>query len=144
MKFQCGGCICCHRTAAAGPLFLPHGKKKEETLNHKNDVQYACRFMMVASSAYCLLTLVNTVRFTIQGMGFSVIAVLAGVMEMCARTIAGLILAPAIGFMGICMAHPLAWIFADLFLIPCYFLCRRHLQKDRKLSPDFLYDSLNP
>ena len=47
--------------------------------------------------AYPLLTLVNVVRFMIQGMGFSMFAILAGVMEMAARSLAGMFLVPALG-----------------------------------------------
>ena len=90
---------------------------------------YAYQYMTVTAAGYCLLTLVNTVRFTIQGMGFSGIAILAGVFEMVARTLAGTLLVAVAGYFGICMANTLAWIFADAFLIPAFFLCRRRLEK---------------
>ena len=66
------------------------------------------------------LCLVNTVRFCIQGMGYSRLAILAGVCEMVGRIIASLVLVPLIGFVGICIASPIAWIMADLFLVPAY------------------------
>lgn len=90
---------------------------------------YAYQYMTVTAAGYCLLTLVNTVRFTIQGMGFSGIAILAGVFEMAARTLAGTLLVSVSGYFGICMANTLAWIFADAFLIPAFFLCRRKLSQ---------------
>ncbi|MDO5411402.1 MAG: MATE family efflux transporter [Lachnospiraceae bacterium] len=95
-------------------------------------IEYSYQFMVVAAAAYCLLTLVNTVRFTIQGMGFSMFAVTAGVMEMFARTLAALALVPIMGFWGIALAHPLAWVFADAFLIPSYFICKKRLQTEEK------------
>ncbi len=85
------------------------------------------RFMVINVLFYPLLTLVNTVRFTIQGMGYSVLAILAGVMEMIARAAAGMILVPLFGFFGASLGNPLAWIFADVFLVPAYFACKRHL-----------------
>lgn len=84
-------------------------------------------FMMVNLVFYPLLTLVNTVRFTIQGMGFSVLAIFAGVMEMVARGAAGIALVPALGFFGAALGSPLAWILADAFLIPAYFFCKKLL-----------------
>ena len=90
-------------------------------------IGYAHRFLVSASCGFCLLTLVNVVRFTIQGMGFSGFAMTAGVLEMVARGIAGLVLVPLIGFWGICLAHPMAWIFADSFLIPAFFSCKKKL-----------------
>lgn len=92
-------------------------------------IDYSYRFLLFCCGGYCLLTLVNTVRFTIQGMGFSGLAITAGVMEMAARTFAGLCLAQWIGFTGICMAHPLAWICADIFLIPAFFFCKKRREK---------------
>ena len=58
--------------------------------------------LVIALAAYPLLTLVNTVRFTIQGMGFSGFAVFAGVAEMIARALVGLMLVPIFGFTGAC------------------------------------------
>lgn len=92
-------------------------------------IDYAYRFLLFCSGGYCLLTLVNAVRFSIQGMGFSGLAVTAGIMEMGARTFAGLCLAKWLGFTGICMAHPLAWICADIFLIPAFFYCKKKLER---------------
>ncbi len=92
-------------------------------------IGYSTRFLNVASAGLCLLTLVNVVRFTIQGMGFSSFAMTAGLLEMIARTLAGVVLVPLIGFWGICLAHPLAWLFADSFLIPAFFYCKRKLEK---------------
>lgn len=95
----------------------------------KQVLRYAYQAMVTAASGYCFLTLVNTVRFTIQGMGYSVFAVTAGVMETAARLLAGVVLVKFMGFTAICMAHVLAWIFADLFLIPAFFHCKRKAEK---------------
>lgn len=92
-------------------------------------IQYSYQWLLTSVGFYFLLTLVNTVRFTIQGMGYSTFAILAGILEMIARTLAGILLVPLTGFWGICFANPLAWIFADLFLIPAYFLCIRKLKR---------------
>lgn len=88
-------------------------------------------FLIISSAFYIPLTFVNIVRFMIQGMGFSTFAIFAGVCEMVARSIAGLILVPAFGFIGVCFASPLAWLFADAFLFPAY----RHVKK--KLERQF-------
>ena len=87
----------------------------------------ARQYMIANVSFYPLLTLVNVVRFTIQGMGFSMFAILAGVMEMVARGVVGVLLVPVWGFLGAALGSPLAWLFADAFLVPAYFRCRRLL-----------------
>ena len=90
-------------------------------------VELAQTYMITNVFAYPLLTLVNVVRFMIQGMGFSMFAILAGVMEMAARSLAGMFLVPALGYFGAALGSPLAWVAADLFLVPAYFRCRRVL-----------------
>ena len=79
--------------------------------------------------AHIPLALVNIVRFLIQGMGFPKFAILAGVFEMIARSLAGFGLVPIIGFTGVCLGSPIAWIMADAFLIPAYFHVSKVLQK---------------
>lgn len=92
-------------------------------------MDYSYRFLTVSALAYSLLTLVNVVRFAIQGMGFSVFAVTAGVFEMVARAVAGTVIVAATGFTGICLANPLAWLAADCFLIPAFFRCIRVMRR---------------
>lgn len=89
----------------------------------------ARQFLLTNGAFFFPLALVNIVRYLIQGMGYSTFAILAGVLEMIARTIAGLVLVPVFGFTGACFASPLAWIFADAFLIPAYFYVRKRLER---------------
>jgi putative MATE family efflux protein len=84
-------------------------------------------YLLANSVFYFLLALVNIIRFMIQGMGFSQFAILAGVLEMIARAIAGFVITPIWGYNGACFGNGLAWIFADIFLIPAYFKCRNSL-----------------
>lgn len=83
----------------------------------------AGQFLMINVSFYIPLAFVNIVRFLIQGMGFSQIAVFAGVFEMAARAFVALCLVPAFGYNAVCFASPAAWVLADVFLIPAFFGC---------------------
>ena len=91
-------------------------------------------YLSINSSCFILLLLVNSTRFLIQGIGYAKIAIFAGVMEMLARTIAGFVLVPAFGFIGVCFANPLAWLFADILLIPMYFICMRRVERKSKIQ----------
>ena len=62
-------------------------------------------------------------------MGFPTFAILAGVFEMIARSMAGILLVPMIGYTGVCLGSPIAWLFADAFLIPAYFHVRKVLNR---------------
>ena len=86
-------------------------------------------FLIYNSLFYIPLALVNIVRFLIQGMGYSMFAVLAGVMEMIGRSLVAVFLVPYLGFTAICLASPVAWILADAFLIPAFITVRNKLQR---------------
>lgn len=97
--------------------------------NETQVLQNVNQFLLWNAAFYIPLALVNIVRFMIQGLGFPRFAIIAGVCEMAARAIAGFFLVPMLGFMGACLASPLAWIAADLFLIPAYMSVMKKLNK---------------
>ena len=59
-------------------------------------------------------------RYTIQGLGFSTLAMMAGVAEMVARTAVAIVLVPILGYFGAELSNPAAWVAACLFLYPAY------------------------
>lgn len=89
-------------------------------------------FLTISSAFYFPLALVNIIRFTIQGLGYSKLAILAGVCEMVARALVGALIVPAVGYLGACFASPVAWIFADAFLIPAYICVMKALQRKKE------------
>ncbi|MDO5293424.1 MAG: MATE family efflux transporter [bacterium] len=98
--------------------------KKEETQIIK-DSAYLLR---VLSAFYIPLALVNIVRFSIQGLGFGKLAIVAGVCEMIARGMVGYFFVPIFGYTAACFASPVAWLMADAFLIPAYIWAIRKLK----------------
>ena len=92
------------------------------------------RYLITNAAFYIPLLFVNILRLSIQGMGFTRIAMLAGLSEMIARTAVALFVVPAFGFAGACFANPAAWIMADLFLFPCY--ARVMFSLRQRLMPD--------
>ena len=85
------------------------------------------RYLKINAAFYIPLLFVNIVRLSIQGMGFTRVAMFAGLSEMLARAVVALLVVPAAGFTGACFANPAAWVMADLFLFPCYFRVIRSL-----------------
>lgn len=92
-------------------------------------INNAYLFMMINVAFFIPLAGVNIFRLMIQGMGYSKMAVFAGVSEMIARGVVGAWLVPALGYIAACFASPIAWIMADLFLIPAYYAIVHHLKK---------------
>lgn len=99
------------------------------------------QFLFLNSLFYIPLALVNIIRFMIQGLGFSKFAIIAGVCEMVARTIVGFLFVPSYGFVAACLASPLAWVAADLFLIPAYLSVIKKLKLILQKKPDLLKES---
>ena len=58
----------------------------------------------------------------------------AGVAEMVARALVGVLFVPLWGYLAACIASPVAWFFACFFLIPAYIVVYRRLNKE-KLVP---------
>ncbi len=92
-------------------------------------VELTSQYVITLTAFFFPLALVNIVRFSIQGMGFSTFAILAGVLEMAARTVVGHFFVPVVGYSAACFASPAAWICADLFLVPACVGCIAHLRK---------------
>ena len=99
-------------------------------------VDLTARYVVTATAFFFPLALVNIVRFSIQGMGYSAFAILAGVLEMLARTGVGMGLVPVFGYSAVCFASPAAWIAADLFLVPASMACIRRLRRIYPSQPE--------
>ncbi len=90
------------------------------------------RFIRTLTAFFPPLALVVILRMSIQGMGYSILAILSGAMEMIARMAVSWLLVPAFGFSAVCFASPAAWVSADLFLIPACLVCIRRLYRRRE------------
>lgn len=88
-------------------------------------------FLHVSCSFFLVLGLLCIFRYTIQGAGYTNLAMLSGVSEMIARTLVSLYAVPAWGFLAVCFGDPTAWIAADLFLIPAFLYVYRRLTRRR-------------
>ena len=105
-------------------LFLSSAEPQLELL-----LGLTTQYIIILAAFFFPLALVNILRFSIQGMGFSTFAILAGVLEMIARSVVGRFFVPGMGYTAACFASPAAWICADLFLIPACLGCIAHLKR---------------
>lgn len=92
-------------------------------------ISNASMYMRISCYFYPVLGMLTILRYSIQGLGYSTLSMMSGVMEMIARCGVSLWLVPAIHFLGVCYGDPVAWVFADLFLIPCMIILYRHLKR---------------
>ena len=105
-----------------------------------NVMSYTQRLSVAYAYATPLLLGVNVLRLSIQGMGYSRLSLISGLLEMLARTAVSLWAVPAFGFDAACLASPLAWLLADCFLVPGFYGClnarRRQAARVRKELPE--------
>ena len=87
------------------------------------------QFLLGNTLVFVGLVYVSVLRFLIQGLGYSKLAILAGVCEMFARSFMGFVMVPIVGYWAVCFASPAAWIAADLFLVPAYLHVMKDLEK---------------
>jgi putative MATE family efflux protein len=92
-------------------------------------VTNAALFMRIANYFYPALGILTILRYSIQGLGYSNLSMMSGVMEMIARCGVSIWLVPALKFLGVCYGDPVAWCMADLFLIPAFAWLYHHLKK---------------
>lgn len=84
-------------------------------------------FLHFNVSFFPLLGMLSILRYSIQGAGYTKLAMFSGVSEMIARVLVSVIIVPLWGFVGVCVGDPTAWLFANLFLIPAFIYVYRRL-----------------
>lgn len=97
-------------------------------------IRDATFFLHVASVFFPLVGLLCILRYSIQGAGFTNLAMFSGVAEMIARILVSLIAVPIWGYTAVCFGDSTAWLFADLFLIPAFFYVYKKIKLMRQSS----------
>lgn len=87
---------------------------------------YARQYLTVMSILFWVNGTMFVLRNTLQGMGYSAYCVFSGVCEMIGKSLGGLLAVKWFGFLGICIATPLAWLLAMIY---CGILVRHFLKR---------------
>lgn len=88
----------------------------------------AALFLHISVSFFPVLELLCILRYSIQGAGYTKLAMFSGVSEMIARILVSVVAVPLWGFWAVCFGDPTAWVFADAFLIPAFIYVYRRLR----------------
>lgn len=92
-------------------------------------IDYGRLFLIINGGFYWVIALVFIFRFTLQGLGESIVPTIAGGMELLMRILAAIFLVDYWGYFGACLASPLAWIGACIPLTIAFFIVRKRLMK---------------
>lgn len=92
---------------------------------------YIQKVLTCAGFFYFFLAILNCTRQTIQGLGYSAVAMLAGCSELVARGVMSLFVIPAFGFIAVCFTDQLAWIAATAVVVPVFLMIVRRLDPEK-------------
>lgn len=89
----------------------------------------AYTYLTIMSVCLPILYILHVTRSIVQGMGNTVLPMVSGIAEFIMRT-GGVLLLPAMmGENGIFVAEVMAWLGADLILVPSYFIVLNKLKR---------------
>ncbi len=92
-------------------------------------ITLAQQYINAGSYFYIILSVLFLLRNALQGLGYSVTAMMTGVFELFARAVGGFIFVKHFGYAAACFVNPFAWIVADMFLFPAFFTVMHKLNK---------------
>ncbi|MDY6269568.1 MAG: MATE family efflux transporter [Selenomonadaceae bacterium] len=84
-------------------------------------IAFGHEYLIVNGAMYWVLSLLFIFRSTLQGLGQSVVPTVAGIMELVMRTAAAFGLVGWLGFLGACLANPMAWVGSCVPLVIAFF-----------------------
>ena len=97
-------------------------------------LDYSQQYLIWQGAMYVFLTAIYVYRNALQGIGKSTFAMLGGAIEVAMRVLASLLLTKALGYTGICVSNPAAWIGADIFFVISYMTVIRGLRRKKGIA----------
>ena len=91
--------------------------------------QVGFTYLSIMSICLPVLYILHVTRSAVQGMGNTVLPMVSGVAEFVMRTGGILVLPALLGENGIFLAEVLAWLGADLILVPSYFVMLKRVSR---------------
>lgn len=100
------------------PMFTnsPNEELTNATMTYFNNV----------TLAYIPLSVLILYRNALQGYGFPITAMLAGIVELVNRVVIVIFFTDSLGFLAICLADSVNWTITAVFLLAVYFLATKY------------------
>ena len=95
-------------------------KNTADSENIQKIIDLSVYYLRINGLFYPFLGVLFIIRNSLQGMGYSMLPMLAGVSELAARSLVAILFVSSIGYTAVCLASPVAWIFADVVLLITY------------------------
>lgn len=92
---------------------------------------YGRTYMLVAGTCFIPLGLIFIYRNAMQGCGYSLLAMLGGVVELISRAIIAFVATRLHSYVGVCWADPATWLVTGIFLMFSYYYTVRVMIRDK-------------
>lgn len=102
-------------------------------VGHEEVVELGAIYFITNGTMYSLLSLLFIYRYTLQGVGKTFTPTVAGIMELCMRAFAAVVLSNLYGYTGATMANPLAWLGSLIPLMIAYYLFKNKFLKEQSI-----------
>ena len=102
-------------------------------VGHEEVVELGAIYFITNGTMYSLLSLLFIYRYTLQGVGKTFTPTVAGIMELCMRAFAAVVLSNLYGYTGATMANPLAWLGSLIPLMIAYYLFKNKFPKEQSI-----------
>ena len=112
-------------------LFSPIFIRAFVGVGHEEVVELGAIYFITNGTMYSLLSLLFIYRYTLQGVGKTFTPTVAGIMELCMRAFAAVVLSNLYGYTGATMANPLAWLGSLIPLMIAYYLFKNKFPKEQ-------------
>lgn len=89
-------------------------------------IDTATLYLRINTALYYIPAVICLFRQGMQGFGDNITPIISSSMELIVKVLAAVLLAPAIGYMGIIVAEPIAWI---VMVIPLIISMRKFFKK---------------
>ena len=84
------------------------------------------QYLYLASAFMLPLAWIFVYRNGLQGLGRGFVPMISGVVELVSRYIVILFTAKPLGYLGVCLSDPVAWLTTGLLLIITYLMWKRN------------------
>lgn len=81
----------------------------------------SAEYFRIVAWCYPFLGSIFLYRNALQGMGFGLVPMMGGIFELIARLVVVMVAVGPLGYRGVCMADPAAWLAALVPIVPFYF-----------------------
>lgn len=92
-------------------------------------IQTSLRYLHINLPFYFALSILLTLRSSLQGLGHKMIPLIASVIELVSKFVVATALVPHIGYLGVCIVEPLVWIICSVLVLVDYHLLMKKMKR---------------